>query len=159
MKLRTLDAKQIVIAEKLINDLLFEAEVGHLNPEHAYINMRDILRQNQQSYIPAQQFRQVYQSSPTTSNRTYTPVSFVSSGSPSPPCPSFPTSHYSDHLSRPFQTSQILNSSQGNSYSTQMETPTIPGNHSGETEVVLTIADSAATFLTNFNVQNELNNH
>ncbi|CAB3229489.1 unnamed protein product [Arctia plantaginis] len=73
MKLRALDAKQIIVAEKLINDLLFEAEIGNLTPEHAYINIRDILKQNQRSYVPAQQYRQhVYQSSPT-SNRAYTP--------------------------------------------------------------------------------------
>ncbi|XP_050676766.1 uncharacterized protein LOC126973481 isoform X2 [Leptidea sinapis] len=74
MKSRALDAKQIIVAEKLINDLLFEAEIGNLTPEHAYINMRDILKQNQRSYVPAQQYRQhAYQSSPN-SNRAYTPV-------------------------------------------------------------------------------------
>lgn len=155
MKLRALDTKQIIVAEKLINDLLFEAEIGHLTPEHAYINMRDVLKQNQRSYVPAQQYRQhVYQSSPT-SNRAYTPVSFVSSESPSPPCLPFPTSQNSEYLSQSFQTSHLLNSSQGNPYSTQMRAHTIPGNQPGETEVVLSIPDSAATFLNNFNVDNE----
>jgi len=74
------------VAEKIMNDLLFEAEIGHLTPDHAYINMRDILRQHQRSYLPAQQYQQQvhYQSSPI-SNKSYAP-SFVSSGSPSPPC-------------------------------------------------------------------------
>ncbi|CAH0730978.1 unnamed protein product, partial [Brenthis ino] len=73
MKLRALDAKQIIVAEKLINDLVFETEIGNLTPEHAYINMRDILKQNQRSYVPAQQYRQhAYQSSPN-SNRAYAP--------------------------------------------------------------------------------------
>ncbi|XP_050668606.1 uncharacterized protein LOC126967941 [Leptidea sinapis] len=100
MKLRALDAKQIIVAEKLINDLLFEAEIGNLTPEHAYINMRDILKQNQRSYVPAQQYRQhAYQSSPN-SNRAYTPVSFVSSGSPSPPCLPFHTSQNSEYISQ-----------------------------------------------------------
>ncbi|KAG5318528.1 IFT81 protein, partial [Pseudoatta argentina] len=135
MKLRALDAKQIIVAEKLINDLLFEAEIGNLTPEHAYINMRDILKQNQRSYVPAQQYRQhAYQSSPN-SNRAYTPVSFVSSGSPSPPCLPFPTSQNSEYLSQSFQTSHLLNSSQGNPYSPQIRTPTIPGNQPNETEV------------------------
>ncbi|KAJ0184409.1 hypothetical protein K1T71_000832 [Dendrolimus kikuchii] len=89
MKLRALDANQIIGAEKLINDLLFEAEIGHLTPKHANINMRDILKQNQRSYVPAQQYRQhVYQSS----HFQYNPVSFVSSESPSPPSLPFPTS-------------------------------------------------------------------
>ncbi|GBP33934.1 hypothetical protein EVAR_23281_1 [Eumeta japonica] len=111
MKLRALDAEQIIVAEKLINDLLFEAEIGHLTSELAYINMRDILKQNQRSYVPVQQYRQhVYQSSPT-SNRAYTPVSFVSSRSPSPPCLPFPTSQNSEYLSQSFQTSHLLNSS------------------------------------------------
>jgi len=74
-----LDATNLCVVEKLMNDLLFEAEIGHLTPDHAYINMRDILRQHQRGYIPAHQYQQQvhYQSSP---------VSFVSSGSPSPPC-------------------------------------------------------------------------
>ena len=127
MKLRALEAKQILVAEKLINDLLFEAEIGHLTPEHAYINMRDILRQNQRSYIPAHQYRQVYQSSPT-SNRGYTPVSFVSSESPSPPCLSFPTSQNPEYHSQSFQTSHILNTPQANPCHTQMQTTTILGN-------------------------------
>lgn len=136
MKLRALDAKQMFVAEKLINDLLFEAEMGHLTPEHAYINMRDILRQNQRSYVPAQQSRQqhYYQSSPT-SNRTYTPVSFISSGSPNPPCHPFPSDQH------------LINSPQADPYST----PPIPENQPGETDVVLSIPDSAATFLHNFN--------
>lgn len=154
MKLRALDAKQIIVAEKLINDLLFEAEIGNLTPEHAYINMRDILKQNQRSYVPAQQYRQhAYQSSPN-SNRAYTPVSFVSSVSPSPPCLPFPTSQNSEYISQSFHTSH-LNSSQGNPYSPQIRTPTIPGNQPTETEVVLSIPDSAATFFNNFNVDNE----
>ncbi|XP_050676765.1 uncharacterized protein LOC126973481 isoform X1 [Leptidea sinapis] len=154
MKSRALDAKQIIVAEKLINDLLFEAEIGNLTPEHAYINMRDILKQNQRSYVPAQQYRQhAYQSSPN-SNRAYTPVSFVSSGSPSPPCLPFPTSQNSEYISQSFHTSHLLNSSQGNPYSPQIRTPTIPGNQPNETDVVLSIPDSAATFLNNFNVDN-----
>jgi len=44
MKLRALDATNLCVVEKLMNDLLFEAEIGHLTPDHAYINMRDILR-------------------------------------------------------------------------------------------------------------------
>lgn len=152
MKLRALHAKQIIVAEKLINDLLFE---GNLTPEHAYINMRDILKQNQRSYVPAQQYRQhAYQSSPNSS-RAYTPVSFVSSGSPSPPCLPFPTSQNSEYISQSFHTSHLLNSFQGNPYSPQIRTPTIPGNQSNETEVILSIPDSAATFLNNFNVDNE----
>lgn len=155
MKLRALDAKQIIVAEKLINDLLFEAEIGNLTPEHAYINMRDILKQNQRSYVPAQQYRQyAYQSSPN-SNRTYTPVSFVSSGSPSPPCLPFTTTQNSEYISQSFQTSHLLNSSQGNPYSPQIQTPTILGNQPNETEVVLSNLGSAATFLNNFNVDNE----
>lgn len=155
MKLRALDAKQIIVAEKLINDLLFEAEIGNLTPEHAYINMRDIFKQNQRSYVPTQQHRQhAYQSSPN-SNRAYTPVSFVSSGSPSPPCLPFPTSQNSEYLSQSFQTSHLLNSSQGNLYSPQIQTPTIPGNQPNETEVVLSIPGSAAKFLNNFNIDNQ----
>lgn len=120
IKLRALDAKTISVAEKLLNDLIFEAELGHLNPEHAY--MRDILGQNQRSYVPAQLYGQqvYYQSSP--SNRTYTPVSFISSGSPSPPCLSFPSSQHSEHLAQSFQTSHVLNSPQANPYSTQLKT-------------------------------------
>ncbi|XP_050427796.1 uncharacterized protein LOC126837881 [Adelges cooleyi] len=34
MKLRALDAEKMVVAEKCINGLLFEAEIGHLNPDH-----------------------------------------------------------------------------------------------------------------------------
>lgn len=78
MKLRTLDTNKMLVIEKLINDLLFQAEIGHLTPDHAYINMRDILRQNQRSYVPAQQYQQKfhYQSSPTF-NRSYTPVPLI----------------------------------------------------------------------------------
>lgn len=36
-----------------------------------------------------------------------------------------------------------------------MQTPTIPGNQPGETKIVLSIPDSAALFLNNFNVDNE----
>lgn len=58
IKLRALDAKNIIVVEKLINDLLFEAKIGHLTADHAYINIRDILRQNQRIYVPAQQYQQ-----------------------------------------------------------------------------------------------------
>lgn len=34
MKLRTLDSNKAFIVEKLINDLLFEAEIGHLTTDH-----------------------------------------------------------------------------------------------------------------------------
>ncbi|KAI4455749.1 hypothetical protein MML48_9g00000303 [Holotrichia oblita] len=155
IKLRALDAKTISVAEKL-NDLIFEAELGHLTPEHAYINMRDILGQNQRSYVPAQLYGQqvYYQSSP--SNGTYTPVSFISSGSPSPPCLSFPFSQHSEHLAQSFQTSHVLNSPQANPYSTQMKTPTIPRNQPNEAEIVLSIPDSAATFLNNFDVDDNV---
>jgi len=101
-----------------MNDLLFEAEIGHLTPDHAYINMRDILRQHQRSYIPAQQYQQQvhYQSSP---------VSFVSSGSPSPPCFPFQSSQHSQHTSQLLPPSHLNNSRQDDTYSTEMQTPTI----------------------------------
>lgn len=93
-------AMKLRVIEKLINYLLFEAEIGHLTPDHAYINIRDILRQHQRSYVPAQQYQQQvhYQSSPTF-NSSYTPESFVSSGSPDPPGLPFQSGQYSQHIS------------------------------------------------------------
>lgn len=155
MKLRALDSNRRLVVEKLINDLLFEAEIGRLTPDHAYINMRDILRQNQRSYVPAQQYQQIhYQSSPSTFNRSYTPVSFVSSGSPSPPCLPFPSGQHSQHVSQLLQTSHHNNSHPANTYSTQMQTPTILGIQPNETEAITSIQDSAATFISNFNTDN-----
>lgn len=155
MKLRALDANKMFVVEKLINDLLFEAEIGHLAPDHAYINMRNILRQNQRSYIPAQQYQQqVHYQSSTTFNRSYTPVSFVSSGSPSPPCLPFPSGKHSQHISQLFQTSHLNNSEQSNTYSPQIQTPTILGIQPNETEAVSSIPDFAATFLHNFSADN-----
>ncbi|CAH1953863.1 unnamed protein product [Acanthoscelides obtectus] len=131
IKLRALDAKQILVAEKLINDLLFEAEIGHLTPDHAYISMRDVLKQNnQRNYV----------------HGTYTPVSFVASGNPSPPCLPVPSQHSEQLL----PTSRLLNSHHVIPYS-QMQTPTLSRNQPGETEVLVSIPDSAASFVTTFN--------
>lgn len=124
MKLRALDATKLCVVEKLMNDLLFEAEIGHLTPDHAYIEeryyyiMRDILRQHQRSYIPAQQYQQQvhYQMSP---------VSFVSSEIPSPPCFSFQSDHHSQHTSQLLPPSHLNNSRQDNTYAKEMQTPTI----------------------------------
>lgn len=156
IKLRALEANKIVVVEKLINDLLFEAEIGHLTPNHAYINMRDILKQNQGSYVPAQQYQQQihYQSSPTF-NKSYTPVSCVSSGISSPPCIPFPSGKHSQHISQLIPTSHLNISHQDNTYSTQMQTPTILETQPDNTEGVPLIPDSAATFLGNFIVDNK----
>jgi len=140
MKLRALDAKNLCVVEKLINDLLFEAEIEHLTPDHAYINIRDILRQRQ--YIPAQQYQQQvhYQSSP---------VSFVSSRSPSPPCFPFQSDQHSQHTSQLLPPSHLNNSHQDDTYAKEMQTPTIQVYHN-ETVTVPSIPGSTATFINNF---------
>lgn len=139
MKLRTLDATNLCVVEKLINDLLFEAEIGHLTPDHAYLNMRDILRQYQ---------RQVhYQSSPIL-NESYAP-SFVSSGSPSPPCFPLQSSQHSQHRSQLLPPSHN-NSQQADTYSIEMQTPTIQVYHD-ETVAVPSNPGSTATFINHFN--------
>lgn len=149
MKLRALDATNLCVVEKLINDLLFEAEIGHLTPDHAYINMRDILRQHQRSYVPAQQYqKQVhYQSSPI-SNKSYAP-SFVSSGSPSPPCFPLQSGQHSQHISQLLPPSHLNNSQQADTYSIEMQTPTIQVYHD-ETVAVPSIPGSTAAFINNF---------
>jgi hypothetical protein len=202
MKLRALDATNLCVVEKLINDLLFEAEIGHLTPDHAYINMRDNLRQHQRSYVPAQQYQQQvhYQSSPIfnesyapsfvysgspsppcfplqsgqhsqhrsqllppshlnnsqqadksspISNKSYAP-SFVSSGSPSPPCFPLQSGQHSQHRSQLLPPSHINNSQQADTYSIEMQTPTIQIYHD-ETAALPSNPGSTATFINNFN--------
>jgi len=133
-----------------MNDLLFEAEIEHLTPDHAYINMGDILRQHQRSYVPAQQYQQQvhYQSSPI-SNRSYTPVSFVTSGSPSPPCFPLQSGQHSQNISQLLPPSHLNNSQQADTYSTEMQTPAIQVYHD-ETVAVPSIPGSTATFINNF---------
>lgn len=42
IKLREMDKRQSLIAEKLINDVIFEAELGNLTLQHKCVNMQDI---------------------------------------------------------------------------------------------------------------------
>ena len=131
IKLRALDRKQILVAEKLINDLLFEAEIGNLTPQHAHINMHDVLRQNHPNYVPPQQYRQqIYHPLSPASTRSYTTGSYVPSASPSPPYSSTSSQH-SHHFSQSIQNSSQVQLQNLNSYPLQTQTP-IPGNQSDE---------------------------
>ncbi|XP_023311010.1 uncharacterized protein LOC111691845 [Anoplophora glabripennis] len=56
IKLRELDKRQSLIAEKLINDVIFEAELGHLTLQHKCVNIQEIsdaTNRNVQQYQPA----------------------------------------------------------------------------------------------------------
>lgn len=118
--------------------------------DHAYINMSDILRQHQRIYIPAQQYQlQVHYKSSPFSNMSYSPVSFVSSRSPSPPCFPFQSGQHSQHTSQLLPPSRLNNNHQDNTYSTEMQTPTIQVYHD-ETVTVPSIPGSTTTFINNF---------
>lgn len=117
--------------------------------------MRDILRRNRRSYVPDQQYQQQVHYQSSTFNKPYTPVRFVSSGSPSSPCLFFPLGKYSQHIYQLLPTSHLNFSHQANAYSTQMQTLEILETQPDNTEAVSLIPDSATMFLGNFIVDND----
>lgn len=85
IKLRGVAKRQSLIAEKIINDVIFEAELGNLTLEHKCINTHEITQQmnhSMQQHRPPAMFSRHYISSPLYSSTPSPITTPTPTGSP-----------------------------------------------------------------------------